>query len=616
MCGIVGYVGRRPAAPLIFEGLQHLEYRGYDSAGIGLIKADDTFELYRNVGRVAALLECFEPRQSDSHVGIGHTRWATHGAVSVLNAHPHRSYHGDFLLVHNGVIENFKTLKSFLLEKDYAFYSDTDTEILANLIEFYYQQQATTEPASFLQAVQEALRHVQGTYGLAVLCQDCPNHLLAARNGSPLLIGIGDNEHIVASDAAAIVTYTSQVIYLRDREIALMSSDDLQICTLQSENVSAEVCTIDWSPEEAERGQHEHYMHKEIYEQAQVIVNAIRGHISDDFSSPRFGGLAPLGNRWNEIDRIVFCACGSAWHACLEAEYLIEHYAHIPVEVEYASEFRYRNAPLSKRTLVVVVSQSGETLDTLAALAEAKRRGYPVVGITNVVGSTISRETDCGIYQHAGPEIGVASTKAFTSQLCILAMLAVYLGRLRHMDYTEGVSFIQALQELPQKIEETLLLEQQISEIAQRYYQSEQFLFLGRQTLFPVALEGALKLKEIAYVYAQGYPSAEMKHGPIALVSKECPTVIFATQAAIFPKTLSNIQEIRARNGPIIMVATGEIPMDPSESEAFVIIPKTHPALQPILATIPAQFFAYHMALRRGCDVDKPRNLAKSVTVE
>ncbi|MDR2377712.1 MAG: glutamine--fructose-6-phosphate transaminase (isomerizing) [Puniceicoccales bacterium] len=616
MCGIVAYIGRRRAAPLILDGLQRLEYRGYDSAGIGLMGAAGDFELHRSVGRVSALAESFEAEKISATLGVGHTRWATHGAVTVPNAHPQFSCHGQFLLVHNGVIENFRELRQFLMEREYSFASETDTEVLVNWIEFCYRQEDGAGVEALLRTIRKALKEVQGTYGLAVLCRDFPKTLLAARNGSPLLIGVGKEEHIVASDAAAIVTHTTQVIYLRDRELALMSDDELQVSTLQAERVSTRICTIDWMAEKAEKGRHEHYMHKEIHEQAQAIAEALRGHIDERLASTRFGGIEPLARELRGLQRIIFCACGSAWHACLEAEYLIEHYAHIPVEVEYASEFRYRHVPLAKHTLVIVVSQSGETLDTLAALAEAKRRGCSVMGITNVIGSSIARETDCGIYQHAGPEMGVASTKAFTSQLCILAMLAIHLGRLRDLDYDEGLTFLRDLRELPQKIEETLRLEQEIRELAQRYAAHEQMLFLGRQTLFPIALEGALKLKEIAYVQAQGYPIAEMKHGPIALISEQCPSFVFETQASLFPKTRSNIQEIRARRGKVILVSTPDIPCDAGECEEHIVISQTHPALQPILAIIPAQFFAYHVALLRGCDVDRPRNLAKSVTVE
>jgi glucosamine--fructose-6-phosphate aminotransferase (isomerizing) len=583
---------------------------------VGFLSPSREFELHRSVGRVSSLRESLNAEQSTACVGIGHTRWATHGKVSTENTHPHTSHYGYFLLVHNGVIENFKKIKNFLLKHGYSFYSETDTEVLVNFIEFHYRQEQIKEPSKFLQATQKALQGVEGTYGIAVLCRDFPDQLLVAKNSSPLLIGIGKREYIVASDAAAIITYTSKVVYLQDREIALISHEEVNIHTFQSKKNSIEMHFLDWSPEEVRQGEYKHYMLKEIHEQSQVIINAIQGHISDDFSTTHFGGITGLVAQFRQLDRIIFCACGSAWHVCLEAEYLIEHFAKIPVEVEYASEFRYRNAPISKNTLIIVISQSGETLDTLEALLEAKRKGYPVMGITNVIGSSIARNTDAGIYQHAGPEIGVASTKAFTSQLCIVAMLAIYLGRLRDMDFAEGAVFIRALQELPTKIEETLLLETQIAEIAQRYHHYEQFLFLGRQTMYPIALEGALKLKEIAYIQAQGYPIAEMKHGPIALVSERCPSLILETQAAIFPKTFSNVQEISARHGKIILVTTSDIPLEDIKIEEHIIIPKTHHALQPILAAIPVQFFAYYMALLRGCDVDKPRNLAKSVTVE
>jgi glucosamine--fructose-6-phosphate aminotransferase (isomerizing) len=616
MCGIIGYIGHRPAASPILDGLERLEYRGYDSAGMGFLNPSHEFELYRSVGRVASLQQTLDPAKHTSCMGIGHTRWATHGKVTVENTHPHKSYHSHFILVHNGVIENFKELKRFLLQQHYAFYSETDTEVLVNFIEYHYLRETPAGVETFQKSVLHALQEVQGTYGIALLCRDFPDHLLAARNSSPLLIGIGKQEQIIASDAAAIAHHTSRVIYLRDHELALLSRDEIYLSSFHTENIPLEINTIDWSPEEADRGPYEHYMQKEIHEQPQVIENAARGRISEDASTPRFGGILSLLDQLRHVKRIVICACGSAWHAGLEAEYLIEHYAHIPVEVEYASEFRYRNAPIEKHTLLIVISQSGETLDTLEAVAEAKRKGYTVMGISNVVGSSIARATDAGIYQHAGPEIGVASTKAFSSQLCILAMLAIYLGRLGPMNSAEGVDFCQALQELPKKIEEVLLLEPLVAEIARRYHSHEHFLFLGRQTLFPIALEGALKLKEISYIHAEGYPVAEMKHGPIAMISPQCPSFVLETQPAFFQKTLSNIQEIRARHGAIILVTTANISIGPGEVEEHIVIPQTHPALQPILATIPTQCFAYHMALLRGCDVDKPRNLAKSVTVE
>lgn len=614
MCGIIGYIGEKQAVSILIDGLIRLEYRGYDSAGITVLN-DDDFQVVRRVGRVSNLANVVRSEDIEGNVGIGHTRWATHGAVLERNAHPQQSFSGVFSVVHNGVIENYAHIKNFLLRKGFKFYSDTDTEVLCNLIEYHYNKEVSTEN-KFLKSVQKALVHVRGTYGLAILCKYYPEEIIVARKSSPLLIGIGNNEMFVASDAAAIAQHTRSVVYLNDCEVARLTKNDFSIITLGNENVHAVTCELDWQVEDTDKGPFEHFMLKEIFEQPAALKNAMRGRFSDDFSTARFGGLQMTTRELRQIDRILFCACGTAWIACLEAEYLIEKYARIPVEVEYASEFRYRNAPLDKNTLVFVISQSGETIDTLAALEEAKRKGFRTLAITNVVGSTIARESDGGIYQHSGPEIGVASTKAFTAQICITAMLALYFGRMRDMSFEDGVKFVEALRNLPDQVAAVLGKSDEIYAIAEKYAQYNDMLFLGRQSLFPIALEGALKLKEISYVHSEGYPSAEMKHGPIALVSERCPCMFLATQEGILHKNISNIQEVRSRHSKVIVVASNNYEVFRDIADDVIIVPDVHPALQPIVATIPIQLFAYYVAKLRGCDIDKPRNLAKSVTVE
>jgi glucosamine--fructose-6-phosphate aminotransferase (isomerizing) len=616
MCGIVGYIGRDRAGSVMLDGLKRLEYRGYDSAGL-IVSTKKGFEQIKRTGRVVNLEEALDELQYGGNLGISHTRWATHGDVTEANAHPHTSSDGKISLVHNGVIENYSAMKAFLLEKGYAFQSETDSEALSNLIAYHYAKEDKYSGKNpFLEAVRKSLRHVEGTYGIAVVCPDFPLELIGARKGSPLIIGIGKGENLIASDVNAITHCTQNVVYLNDNEVVHMTNADFSISTVSSKNVEAIIHKVDWDTTAAELGEYTHFMEKEIFEQPASLQNGMRGRFSDDSSTAVFGGLNLNPQELRQIDRILFLACGTAWHACLVAEYLIERFARIPVEVEYASEFRYRNAPLDKNTLVIAISQSGETIDTLGALREAKRKGYRTLAINNSVGSTIARESDGGIYQHAGPEIGVASTKAFTSQIMICAMLALYLGRLRDLSYGDGIEIVKALRSVPQQVGQILKQNDKIAAIAKKYAKYEDCLFLGRQLMFPIALEGALKLKEISYIHAEGYPAAEMKHGPIALICEDCPSVFLATSGEIFQKSLANVQEVKARKGKIICVATGDCEIPDNLVDDIILVPECHEIVKPILMSIPIQLFSYHVALERGCDVDKPRNLAKSVTVE
>ena len=616
MCGIVGYLGKQRATNILLEGLKRLEYRGYDSSGLATIE-NGNLNVLRRVGRVKELVAAIGSKPSNASLGICHTRWATHGEVTEENAHPQISSDGKISLVHNGVIENFTSIRKFLIGEGYEFTSETDTEALCNLIAYHYaKEKEPTEGSRFAQSVRKALLHVEGTYGAAVLCADCPDEMVGARKGSPLILGVGRDEILLASDVAALVSRTPDVVYLNDGEVVSMKGTEFTISTLDSEDIQPVINTVDWDTSESELGDFEHYMLKEIFEQPEALKNAMRGRFSQDQSTAKFGGLNVTPHELRHIDRILLCACGTAWHACLTIEFLIEKYARIPVEVEYASEFRYRNAPLDKNTLVMVISQSGETIDTLAALRESKRKGYKTLAITNGVGSTIARESDGGIYQHAGPEIGVASTKAFTSQLMIGAMLALYLGRLRDLSFNEGVEFVNGLKEVPKLVEEVVQLCPQIRAISEKFTQKQDFLFLGRLSMFPIALEGALKLKEISYIHAEGYPAAEMKHGPIALISEECPSVFIATEPDTLAKVVSNMQEVNARKGPLIVVRSKSCILPENLANDEIVIPDCHPAAAPILASIPVQLLSYYIAVARGCDVDKPRNLAKSVTVE
>jgi glucosamine--fructose-6-phosphate aminotransferase (isomerizing) len=599
----------------MLDGLKRLEYRGYDSSGVAVLTAAG-IQATRRTGRVKELEAALGDALGGT-LGISHTRWATHGDVTEANAHPHISSDHKIGLVHNGVIENYLSMKKFLSGKGYTFQSDTDTEALANLIAYHYDKEdECTGKSRFLEAVRKSLRHVEGTYGIAAICADCPGELIGARKGSPLIIGVGKGENLIASDVNAIAQCTQNVVYLNDNEVVHLTDDDFSITTAANANVEAVIHQVDWDTAEAELGDYQHFMEKEIFEQPAALENGMRGRFSDDGSTAVFGGLNLSPQDLRNVDRILFLACGTAWHACLVAEYLIERYARIPVEVEYASEFRYRNAPLDKNTLVFAISQSGETIDTLAALREAKRKGYRTLSINNSVGSTIARESDGGIYQHAGSEIGVASTKAFTSQIMLCAMVALYLGRLRDLSYGDGKEIVKAMKALPELVREVLHQSDAIAAIAKKYAKYEDCLFLGRQLMFPIALEGALKLKEISYIHAEGYPAAEMKHGPIALISEDCPSVFLATSGEIFQKSLANMQEVKARKGKVICVASADCELPEGDIDDIIRVPECHEIIQPILMSIPVQLLSYYIALERGCDVDKPRNLAKSVTVE
>lgn len=620
MCGIIGYIGKHAVPQILLDGLKRLEYRGYDSSGLGVLDpATSSIAIVKKAGRVESIAQIVHELPSKAQIGIGHTRWATHGGVTDANAHPMLSSDGQFALIHNGVIENYKQIKSFLIKQGFSFSSETDTEALVNLVAYHYKKLggAKTEE-NFVESVRKSLLQVEGTYGIAVIGVDFPDHMVGARKSSPLLIGVGEDENILASDASAFVTRTRNVVYLKDNEIALISQKDFKIFNNDKESIEAIIQKIEWEVESAELGSFDHYMQKEIFEQPTAIENAMRGRFSDDASTALFGGLNLSAQDLRQVDRIIFCACGTAYYACLAAEHMIERYARIPVEVEYASEFRYRNAPLDKNTLVFVISQSGETIDTLGALRESQRKGFKTLAIVNAVGSSIAREADGGIYQHAGPEIGVASTKAFSSQLVISALIALYMGRLRDLSFEEGCQIVQALRKLPEQVALILKQDTYIKSIAQKYAHFENALYLGRQNMYPIALEGALKLKEISYIHAEGYAAGEMKHGPIALVSEACPCFVLAPNGldGVFLKTFSNLQEVRARKAPVVAIVSENEDLPEECIDDLISIPNAHPIAQPILATIPLQLLAYHMAIARGCDVDKPRNLAKSVTVE
>ncbi len=623
MCGIVGYVGRQQAAPILLEGLRRLEYRGYDSAGLSVLNHAE-LQTRKKKGKIdEGLGQLIQIQAAPGPLGIGHTRWATHGPPSDENSHPHLDQSGRIAVVHNGVIENFDRLKERLVQAGHQFHSETDTEVLAHLIGDHYARIRSSAPEPgpdgvppLTRAVIEALKEVIGTYGIAVICADCPDLMVGARRGSPLLVGIGQGENFLASDASAIVAHTRQVIYLNDYDVVTLSPEQFKVENLGSNTAAVQISRIEFSPEAAERGTFAHYMLKEIFEQARTVENALRGRVDHEEATAKFGGLNMTLAELRAVDRIVIAACGTSWHAALIGEHLLEEFAHIPVEVEYASEFRYRNAPIEKHTLVLVITQSGETADTLASLREARRRGHKVLSLCNVVGSTIAREADGGIYLHAGPEIGVASTKAFSSQVTVLALLALLMGRIRMLAASRGAQIIRALETVPEQIEKILSQNELIKKIALKYAAAEDFFFLGRLYNFPVALEGALKLKEISYIHAEGYPAAEMKHGPIAMIDEKTPTVIVIPSGALYEKTFSNLEEIKARKGPVIALATEDNPKIASKVGDVIYLPQTLEPLFPLLAVVPLQLLAYHIAVARGCDVDKPRNLAKSVTVE
>src|SRR3989441_1285420 len=623
MCGIVGYVGKLQAAPILREGLRRLEYRGYDSAGLSVLNGSE-LQTRKKKGKIdEGLARLLQALPAAGQLGIGHTRWATHGPPSDENSHPHLDQSGRIAVVHNGVIENFDRLKDRLLQAGHQFHSATDTEVLAHLIGHHYEKfnSAGALPGRdgvppLTRAVREALKEVIGTYGIAVVCADCPELIVGARRGSPLIIGVGEGENFLASDAAAIVAHTRQVVYLNDYDVATLTPARFDVENLGTGTASFQISQIEFSAEAADRGKFAHYMLKEIFEQPRTVENAVRGRMDQEEATAKFGGLNMTTAELRAVDQIVIAACGTSWHAALIGEHLLEEFAHIPVEVEYASEFRYRNAPIETRTLVLVITQSGETADTLASLREARRRGHKVLSICNVVGSTIAREADGGIYLHAGPEIGVASTKAFTSQVTVLALLALLMGRIRMLALNRGLQLIRALEAVPEQMEKILAQNDLIKNIALKYSPAEDFVFLGRLYSFPVALEGALKLKEISYIHAEGYPAAEMKHGPIAMIDEKTPTVIIIPTGMLYEKTFSNLAEIKARNGPVIALATEDNARIASKVEDVIFLPQTLEPLFPLLAVIPLQLLAYHIAVARGCDVDKPRNLAKSVTVE
>jgi glucosamine--fructose-6-phosphate aminotransferase (isomerizing) len=617
MCGIVGYVGKRQAAPIVLEGLRRLEYRGYDSAGISVLN-DGRLDTRKKQGKIDdGLAKQLASQPPAGPLAIGHTRWATHGPPSDENSHPHSDASGRIAVVHNGVIENYERLRERL--QGHTFHSATDTEVLAHLIGEHYERLRKKAPAGaapLTQAVSDALREVIGAYGIAVVCADCPGVIVGARRGSPLIVGVGEGENLLASDATAIAPHTRQVIYLNDYDVVTLTADRFDVTSLGTDTAKVQISKLEFDAGAAERGGYEHFMLKEIHEQPRTVENALRGRIDHDEATAKFGGLNMTLAELREVDHIVIPACGTSWHAALIGEYLFEEFAHIPTEVEYASEFRYRNAPIEKHTLVLVITQSGETADTLAGLRESKRRGHKVLAICNVVGSTIAREADGGIYLHAGPEIGVASTKAFTSQVTVLTLFALLMGRIRMLSSSRGAQLLRALEAIPRQMEAILARSDAIKKIALKYAQAEDFFFLGRQYNFPAALEGALKLKEISYIHAEGYPAAEMKHGPIAMIDERTPTVFVLPNDALYDKTFGNLQEIKARKGPVIALATEGNKEIARQVDDVIYVPATLEPLFPLLAVLPLQLLAYHIAVERGCDVDKPRNLAKSVTVE
>ncbi len=623
MCGIVAYVGRRVAQPVLLEGLKRLEYRGYDSAGIAVIDDAGKLHVRRAVGRISVLEDALQDGNAipPSRIGMAHTRWATHGPPTEINAHPHVDDHGGIALVHNGIIENYVALKKFLTDKGHTFASQTDTEVLAVLIgDLYTDLKAKNHippGVSVLQrAVQAALHEVEGTYGIAVVCKEEPDTLVVARKGSPLIIGVGADEYIVASDASAIVEHTTQVIYLNDNEMAVLRPDEFRTTTIDDIEISPVVSQLENKLEEYELGDYEHYMLKEIFEQPNALRNCLRGRAEQREGRIVLGGISDHIRDLVRARRFILTGQGTAWHAGLVGDYLLEDLAKVVTECTYASEFRYRNPIVEEGTVVVAISQSGETADTLAALREAKEKGALALGMVNVVGSTIARETDGGIYLHAGPEIGVASTKAFTCMCAVLTMLAVYVGRRKFMGQSQCQEIVDGLLAIPEQMEEVLKLSDQVQDIARQFCERENWLFLGRGYHYPVALEGALKLKEISYIHAEGMPSAEMKHGPIALINDGMPVVFVATHGPQYDKVISNIEEVRARGGRIIVVATtGDTRMS-RYSDHVIYIPHVLEPLQPLLSVLPLQLLAYHAAVARGCNVDKPRNLAKSVTVE
>jgi glucosamine--fructose-6-phosphate aminotransferase (isomerizing) len=610
MCGIVGYVGHRPCLRILVEGLKRLEYRGYDSAGVA-IQQNGEIRIVKAAGKIAQLERRLEKNAPSGTSGIAHTRWATHGEPNDLNAHPHRDSRGRVALVHNGIIENYLVLKKALEKEGHRFETDTDTEVLTHLVEKYVVAGLKLE-----KAVGRALSEVEGTYGIAVMSADEPGTVIGARKGSPLVVGIADGEYFLASDVAPIVEHTRQVVYLDDGEMAVLTPDGFHTATIENEPVDKTIHEVEWDLTQIEKGGYDHFMLKEIMEQPNSVRDSMRGRLIVEEGLARLGGLNMQKDELRDVRRLILLACGTSWHSALIGEYMIEEHARIPVEVEYASEFRYRNPIIDDGTMVLVISQSGETIDTLSAMREAQRKGARALGIVNVVGSTIARESDGGVYIHAGPEIGVASTKAFTSQVTVLALLTLMLGRQREMSRETGIELAREMQAIPGKIQRILDDDLAVRRIAEQFQHHNNFIYLGRGANFPVALEGALKLKEISYIHAEGYPAAEMKHGPIALIDDQMPVVFICTRDSAYEKVMNNMMEVRARRGRIIAIATEGDEDVAARADHVLYVPPTLPMLQPLLSVIPLQLLAYHVAVLRGCDVDQPRNLAKSVTVE
>jgi len=612
MCGIVGYIGKRNSLPVIIEGLKRLEYRGYDSAGVSIINDNKDILSFKKKGKVSEMDSKIDYDKFSGSIGIGHTRWATHGIPNDINAHPHSDMDDNIVIVHNGIIENYKYLKNKLIEEGIKFITETDTEVLANLMNYHFRK-----TKDFEKSVRFALAQVEGTYGIACLCAQEPDKIIIARNGSPLLIGVGLEETIISSDASAVINHTKDVVYLEDGDMAVITKNGFKMKTIDDVRIFREAHELDIQLESIEKAGYDHFMLKEICEQPDSIQNTYRGRINFETGVVKLGGLDSVFDKIVNAKRIIITACGTAWHAGLVGEYMLEQFCRIPVEVEYASEFRYRRPIINNDDVMIVISQSGETADTLAALREAKKFGATVIGIVNVIGSTIAREVDAGTYVHAGPEIGVASTKAFTSQVMSLALITLMLAAEKKTISQESlIEIVAELKKLPEKIQKMLNKKEEYKEIAETYKDALNFLYLGRGLNFPVALEGALKLKEISYIHAEGYPAAEMKHGPIALIDENMPVVFIAPKDRIYDKIISNIEEVKARNGKIIILASDEDKQISSYADMIIRVPDTIPLFAPILNVIPLQLLSYYVAVARGCNVDQPRNLAKSVTVE
>ncbi|OYU97762.1 MAG: glutamine--fructose-6-phosphate transaminase (isomerizing) [Bacteroidetes bacterium B1(2017)] len=613
MCGIVAYIGHRDACPIILKGLKRLEYRGYDSAGVALLNGNKEMLVYKKTGKVSDLEKEIGDRDTAAHTGMGHTRWATHGAPNDLNAHPHLSGDGEFAIIHNGIIENYSSLKEMLIKRGHEFKSETDTEVLIHLIEEVYKN----NEVKFEEAVRMALTQVVGAYAIVILSKKDPNYLIGAKKGSPMVIGVGDNEHFIASDATPIVEYTRNVVYIQDGEIAIIEGNNLTIKTIDNSIKTPYIQEIEFNLENIEKGGYEHFMLKEIFEQPRSISDSFRGRIHLPDARITMAGIDMFEDKIKNLERIVIIGCGTSWHAGLVGEYMFEDLARIPCEVEYASEYRYRNPVIKESDFVIAISQSGETADTLAAIELAKKKGATIFGICNVVGASIPRYTDAGAYTHAGPEIGVASTKAFTAQVTALLLMALSMAQKKGtITSTRLHEFLIEIESIPAKIEQVLKTDAQIQVLAEEFKDCRNALYLGRGYGFPVALEGALKLKEISYIHAEGYPAAEMKHGPIALIDEEMPVIVIATQHSNYEKVISNIQEVKARKGRVIAIATEGDTHVKTMADHVIYIPNCEEALLPLIATIPLQLLSYHIAVLRGCNVDQPRNLAKSVTVE